>query len=248
MVGQHRLGDAQGLEHLGVPARAVAVDEAGHAGVGGVGDVERARPRGSTPPRCRRCRRPARPARPARGRGRRRRGGRPAWWPRRWGPAGCPGPGARGRCRPSAGPASRARGPPARRWPGPTRWSTPAGWRCPTAVDRAAVGQAAGGHVQHGGGHGRGVELHQPGEGGVGQDGHVVDVLDGAVGADDGAADPRGADVDDQDAHGQRHRAERAGEPELARVEDAVGVEGLLDRRQHVECRRRGRRAGSGPG
>ncbi len=44
------------------------------------------------------------------------------------------------------------------------------------------------------------------------------------------------------------HRAERAGQAELARVEDAAGVEGLLDRGQHVEAGARGRRAGSGPG
>ena len=133
-------------------------DEPGDAGVGGVGDVGPAL--GEVPgdpgvdgaegqvPRC--------------GRSRRCRAGRRAWWPRRWAPAGCPGPAASGRCRPCAGPASRCPARPVRRSPGPTRWSTPAGWRCPPPrPGRPRPGP--GGPRQGGVGHGGGVELDQPG-------------------------------------------------------------------------------------
>ena len=86
--------------------------------------------------------------------------------------------------RPCAGPASRA--------PGATGYAggpVPHDGRRPLVgdpdgVDRTAGGQARRRHLEHGGGHGHGVELDQPGEGGVGQHGHVVDVLDDAVGTD----------------------------------------------------------------
>ena len=47
----------------------------------------------------------------------------------------------------------------------------------PTASTGPPVGQARRGHLDHGRGHGRGIELDQPGEGGVGEHRHVVDVL-----------------------------------------------------------------------
>ena len=130
-------------------------------------------------------------------------------------------PTVRRSCQPSPGPT----GTPVAR----SHTMVEARWLAmPTAVDRAAVGQAARGHLEDGVGHGHGVELDQPGDGSVGQDRHVVDVLDGAVGSHHRGPHPGGAHVDDQDAHGQPAPSPKGrGQAELARVEDAAGVEGL---------------------
>ena len=235
MVGQHRLRGCAGRRGARGSIPAVAVDESGDPGVGCVGDVQRALATGSRPPTCRWCRRPVPPARTGTGRGRRCRGWRPAWWPRRWGRSGSRRPGARGRCRPSAGPASPARDRPAC----PVARShtrVEARWLAmPTAATGPPSARLCDGHLEHGRGDGRAVELDQTGERGVGEHRDVVDVLHGGVGADHRAPHPRGADVDDEDAHGQGTGAERGGQAELAGIEDAVGVEGRLDRGEDVE-------------
>ena len=114
-------------------------------------------------------------------------------------------------------------------------------------VDRAAFGQAAAGHLDHGVGHGRGVELDQAGERGVGQDRHVVDVLDGAVGADHRTPHPRGADVDDQDAHGQGTSPKGLARPSLPGLRMPWGSRACLSE-VSTSKPRPGRRAGTGPG
>ena len=204
MVGQQRLGDAQrGRGSRRLQPDAVGVDEPGHPGVGGVGDVEPAARQGPGHPGVHRAEGQLAPLRPGAVRvGQVEQGGHLGGR----GVGGHPDPlglelqaGADGAQ--VLPPEARAR--PARRWPGPRRWSTPAGWRCPPRRTGPPVGQARRGHLDHGVGHGDGVELDQPGERGVGQHRHVVDVLDGAVGADHRPPHPGGADVDDQDAHGQ---------------------------------------------
>ena len=125
---QHARRDAQRLEHMVVPPVAVAAHEAGDAGVGCVGDVERLRSRAPTRSTCRRCR-----SRGRRGcaRGRPCRAGTRPSWPTGSARAAMPSAGEHEahaeRC---AGPASRCPDRRARRWRGPTRSSTPAGSRC----------------------------------------------------------------------------------------------------------------------
>ena len=68
MRRQHAGGDAEHLEHVGVPRRPVGGEQAGDGRVGVVGDVQLAARQRPRQPACRRCR--------SRGRGR----GRPATW------------------------------------------------------------------------------------------------------------------------------------------------------------------------
>ena len=249
IVGSTAVGDAQRARAAGSSQpRSVEAHQPGHAGVGGVGDVEAAAARrGSRPPRCRRCRSTGRLG-PAARRGRRRRGWRPAWWPTRWGPAGCPRPGGPGRCRPCAGPASRWPGPRARRWPGPRRWSRPAGWRCRRrrpARPRPGLAVATSSTASA---MRRGVELDEARAPAMsGRTATWWTWSTAPSGRDDGGPHARGADVDHEDAHRSRLTASRPrrtgdGQPELARVEDAAGVEGVLDRGEHVEAGAQGRR------
>ncbi len=105
-----------------------ACDQGGDGGVGGVGHVQAATPRGSRPPRCRRCRSTVRRRPSGSDRGRPRPRWRPAWWPRRWEPSGCPSawrarqvPTVRRSCQPMPGATGRRCG-------GPTQWWRPAGW------------------------------------------------------------------------------------------------------------------------
>ena len=58
----------------------------------------------------------------------------------------------------------------------------------------------------------------------------MVHVLDRSVRPDDRPAHPRRPHVDHQDAHGQGTTPNGLAKPELARVEDAVGVERVLHR------------------
>ena len=112
-------------------------------------------------------------------------------------------PTVRRSCQPMPGATRRAR------WPAPTRWSRPAGWRCrrrpPGRRRPARPGPPPGRRRPCGR-----VELDQAGCGRVGQDRGVVRVLDGRVGAHDGGADARGADVDDEDAAPARPLMTRA--------------------------------------
>ena len=92
------------------------------------------------------------------------------------------------------------------------------------------------------------VELDEPGCGGVGQERPVLLVEDGGVVAHDRGADRRRADVADEEVHGGTPRGgsgsvgpdggvgrPRIGEPELARVQDAVRVQRLLGGDEDVE-------------
>ena len=200
--GKDRLGDAQGLEQRRAPAPSVAVDQAGHPGVRGVGDVQRTVGQDPGDPGVDGAEGQLPPLGPR---------------PVRVGEVEDGGQlGGRGvGCDPDAlalqleAGADRAQVLPAEarpdrlaRRPVPHQGGGPLVGD-PDGRHRAAVGQAAGGHLGDGRGDGRAVELDESGERGVGQDGHVVDVLDGGVGAHDGPAYARGADVDDQDAHGQ---------------------------------------------
>ena len=204
------------------------------AGVGGVGDVQRAprqRPRHPGVDRAEaqvaRC-----------GRGRPCRGAWRAWWPTRWARPGCPGPAAPGRCPRCAGPASRCPGPTGSpRGRGPTRWSRPAGWRCPRRRPARPRPGAAPATSSTAAAMAGGVELDEaraPGTTGSTSTWWTWSTAPSRV--DHAGAHARGAHVDDEDrAHGQPDLAEGRRQPELARVEDAVGVEGLLQRAQHVE-------------
>ena len=63
-----------------------------------------------------------------------------------------------------------------------------------------------------------------------------MDVVDGPVGVDDPGAHTRGAHVDDEDARSRPpDLTEGGGQAELPRVEDAAGVEALLQADEHVE-------------
>ena len=84
------------------------------------------------------------------------------------------------------------------------------------------------------------VELDQPGSGRVGQHGEPVLVLDGGVGTDDGGADARGADVDDEDAaarcaHCQGDGPNGEARPNLPGLRMPVGIEGRLQPCEDVE-------------
>ena len=105
-------------------------------------------------------------------------------------------------------------------------------------VDRAVGGQRGAREIEARFAEQRRVELHEPVGGGVGQQLPVVTAHERAVGAHDRGPDAARADVDDEHptrlgGHASRcsrpgDRAEGAGEPELARVEDAVRVERVL--------------------
>ena len=204
---QHGAGDPQPLEQRLVPVEGGGVDQRGHGGVGGVGDVQRVGAGGGASRE--------RPGHPGvdraeaqlaglgavRARGRPRRGWPSPWWPRRWGRAGCRRLGAPGRCPRSAGPATRCPGraalPLARsqtmleaRW---LAMPTPA--TGPPSASAAVAPRAARPRPSA-----SASNSTSPGAGESGSSGETVLVLDGGVGADDGGADARGADVDDQDA------------------------------------------------
>ena len=202
-------------------------------------------PTASRPPRCRRCRSTGRLG-PARGRGRPGRGWRPAWWPTRWGRAGSPGPAGPGRSRRCAGPASRCPGPPAPRCAvphdgrGPLVGDADAGHRTARRPGRPAATLEDGlGHAP------RRRTRPGPGPGVAGRTATWWTWSTVASGRTTAGPHARGADVDDQDAAAGRSRPRRRspkgeGRPELARVEDAGGVEGGLERREDVEGRSEG--------
>ncbi len=172
------------------------------------------------------------------GRGRPCRGAWRAWWPTRWGPLGCPGPAAPGTCPRCAGPASRCPGPTGSpRGAVPHDGRAPAGWRSPPRRrDRAPPARrrpprarpspwrAASNSTKPGRGRGR-QHLRRSGRGRWPRRASTTP-----------ARTPEVPDVDDEDAaHGHRDLAEGGGQPELPRVEDAPGVEGLLQADEHVE-------------
>ena len=150
MAGQDAAGDAQRLEHGVVPVRAVAGQQPGDAGVGGVGDVQgavRQRPR-----------HPGVDGAEAQVAGavgigqveeHGELGGRLVG---RHPDALVPQHQARPH-RAQVLPAD-ARARRARRWRGPTRWSRPAGWRCRRPSTVPAAASAGAGHLEHGAGHG----------------------------------------------------------------------------------------------
>ena len=153
-------GDAQRLEHLGSHPEPSPRRRPVTAGVGGIGDVEARRRTASMPPRCRPCRRQLAPLRPDPvGVGPSSRaatlvaealGASRIPWP--WSSRQVPT--VRRSCQPSPGPT----GTPVAR----SHTMVDARWLAmPTAVDRPAGGQAGRGHLDHGFGHGHGVELHQ---------------------------------------------------------------------------------------
>ncbi len=169
-----------------------------------------------------------------------------AWWPTRSERRGGPGPGAPGTCRRCGGPASRRRARRARRWRGPRRWWTPAGWRSRPPTTRCRPpSMALVGDGQHGGGHRRGIELHEARHRRLGQHLAMADVLDASLGRHHGGADAARADVDDEDRVGHDVRPVHGtagpngdGEAQLAGVEDAVRVEGALHRGEgRTPCR-----------
>ncbi len=222
--GQDRVGDAQCGKQLGAPSGSVPAEEPGHPGVGGIGDVQIAAGEGPGHPgvdgaegqlaACRAGTVGVGLVEDGRNLGGRRIGRHPE---------------ALG-LELDAG-AHRAQVLPPE--PGSDR---DAGGPVPDdgrralvgdahGVDRPAGGQTAGGDLFHRCGDGGCVELDQTGERRLRQHRDVVDVLDGRVRTDHRAPHSRGTHVDDQDAHGQGAAAERAVEAELARVEDAVGVE-----------------------
>ena len=253
MVGSIGSGMRSVSQQRLVPSDRRRVDQAGHAGVGGVGDVERR-------------------ARPDEGPGHPGVDGAEAELaPLGPGPVGIDlvedghhlgGRGVGGQpdalgLELEAGadgaqvlPAD-ARADRARRWRGPTRWSRPAGWRCPTPSTGPPSAERGAGHLEHGVGHGGGVELDQAGSRGVGQH---RDVVDRARRCRRGARRRRARPRSRRRRPGcsparswPGRRAEGRGRPSLPGLR-IPGVEGRLDRGQHVEARARGRRAGSGPG
>ncbi len=80
----------------------------------------------------------------------------------------------------------------------------------PDAPDRAGGVQGGPGHLEDGTGHGGGVELDEGRRRGGREHLDVVDVVDGPVAVDRRGPHPRGADVDDEDAHGRPLTASRA--------------------------------------
>ena len=122
----------------------------------------------------------------------------------------------------------------------------------PDAGDRAAVVEGGTGDLQDGVGHAGGVELDQAGRRRVGQEGDAVLVLDRGVGAHDGGAHARRADVDDQDAAPAAAHAQGAGpkgeaRPNLPGLRMPLGSKRRLEALQHLEARaeRSGQEAGA---
>ena len=106
--------------------------------------------------------------------------------------------------------------------------------------------------LQHGVGHPGGVELHQTRSRRVGQQGDAVLVLDGGVRTDDGGADTRRPDVDDENAAPARAHAQGAGpkgeaRPNLPGLRMPLGSKVALSPRKHLEARaeRPGQEAGA---
>ena len=140
------------------PVRAVGAQQPGDAGVGEVGDVERALATASRRSRCRRCRSTGRASRSGSSRVEQE---RQPWWPTGSGPARMPSAGSsrqvptvRRSCQPSAGPDGLAGRP------------VPHDRRRPLVgdadgLDRPARGERLPGHLEHGLGHGAGVELDE---------------------------------------------------------------------------------------
>ena len=258
MRRQHGRRDAEPLEQRVVPVDGRRVDQGGDRGVGGVGHVEGVgsgarRPRASRPPSCRPCRSTARRARPV------RRSGStasrmaitlvadalgasrmPSAWSTRQVPT------VRRSCQPMPG----RDGLPGGALPHDGRGALVGD---ADAVDRPAVGAARPAPPP-----GRprpcaaASNSTRPGAGRVGQHRDVVHVLDRGVGSHDGGAHARRADVDDQDAAAHRLMTRAPGRTARAartcRVEDAVGVEGLLQPAQDLEARaeRPGQEAATG--
>ena len=116
----------------------------------------------------------------------------------------------------------------------------------PTPATGPPSARAARGDRQHGVGHGGRVELHQSGGRGVGQDRGVVLVLDRGIGAHDGGADARGADVDDEDAaarvaaHVQGAGPKGEGSPNLPGLRMPTGSKVCLEPAQDLEARAEG--------
>ena len=74
------------------------------------------------------------------------------------------------------------------------------------ALDRPAGVQRAAGHAQRCRSQGRGVELHEPRRGRLGQHLAVVDGADPALPVNDGGPDAARPDIDDEDARGHDDR------------------------------------------
>ena len=238
-----------------VPAgRGRASLQPGDRGVGRVGHVHARRSTASTRPTCRRCR----------SRGRRPRPRSSSWssshctlvadWFGR--DAHAVGAQREARRRSCGGPASRARARPARRSRGPTRSSTPRWLEMPTAstgpggVERGACASVEARRRHHA--PRRTPRGRRRGSRGAARARPRARTWPSA--RDDRGAHAARADVDDEHASrsssGSRpgEIAERAREPELAGVEDAVRVERVLHRTAARRSRRRARRRRSGPG
>ena len=213
MAGQHARRDAQHLEHMVVPSVAVAVHEAGDAGVGQVGDVELRRSRASTRSTCRRCR-----SRGRRGCARDRpcRAGTRASWPTGSERTGCPAaastrhmPAVRRSCHPTPGPTGS---PVARsqtivdaRWFAmPTASTGPPAASAALAASRAASAISAASNSTNAGRRRRRQHLA------------VVHVVDARVGTNDRRAHSARSDVDDEDAHDAGSPLTRRAPPRVA--------------------------------
>ena len=141
------------------------------------------------------------------------------------------------------------------RWPVPTRWSRPAGWRCPRPSTGPPSARRGPGHRQHGAGHDA-RRRTRPGRARACRAAPATWCTCSTVASGRTIAartpevptsttrtlPPRRRSV----VHGGR--PEGRGQAELARVEDAGGIEGLLERRPARRSRRRGPGAGSASG
>ena len=218
---QHRLGDAEGLQHLAIPTRAVGEEHPGHPGVGGVGHVELSVRE-----------RPGHPGvdRPE--------GQLALFRPRSIRVGGVEERGHLGgrgvRCDPDplsleleAGAhraqvlPAEARRRPARRWRVPRRWSRRAGWRSPPRPPARLRQACARRRSRTAAAMATGSNSTRPGRGVVGRTGTWWTCSTVRVGAHHRAAHPGGADVDDEDAHGQGTGPNGLVQAELAGVEDA---------------------------
>ncbi len=168
MVGSIERGMRELLEDPVVPVTPVEVDQAGDRGVGQVGHVQLAARQLPGDPRVGRAE--AQVAGPVGVVGVEQ-PGRP-WWPTGSGPAAGPRPAStrhsptvRRSCQPSAGPDRLAGGPVPHDRRGPLVGDA-------DGVDRTGLGQRPAGQLDSGVGQHVGVELDQPGGGGVGQRSH----------------------------------------------------------------------------
>ena len=192
-----RAGDAQGLEHVVRPLQVEVVEQPGHRGVAGIGDVEptvRQRPR---QPRVDRAEaQVARAVRVVRVQEGGELGGGLV--------GGQPDAVLAGQ---REAVEHRAQVLPADgRGDGDAGGAIPQHGRGPLVgdadrIDRAALGEGGAGRGEHRGGHLGGVELDEPGERRARWQSLLVDVGDGGVGLDDGRPQAARPDVDDEDAH-----------------------------------------------